>query len=195
MKKPLLLIVFVITFFGCVTKDAVISENASPNITEEHFQFVSCENVSGGWACRFDHVGLFEHMKNSSENITERQIIIGEEIRSKIKEKEQLCDVTKGKWYCPGFCLPNYDHNCYSPLSDAGKQCTDSKECIGSCVISEDLQASRDFVRSAYPSWNGGDINCSNCSGICSKYAFHACEWRLEVESGLIRDRSQVYCD
>lgn len=157
-------------------------------------EWVDCEGIKDGWLCRFNLTALFTRETQRFGN--NNQTGIGEQFPTIVGRYQQMCANADGKWYCPGFCKPEYDHFCYMPYADANKTCHNSDECLGKCVIGNSydegvgLLANKSSRRE-----KGENIICPDCIGHCSKYSLHQCEWWFELNNGVISDRSFINCD
>jgi len=137
----ILLLIGIIVVSGC-TKLLKNKEIDEPN----------CEVNENGWSCV-----LTENTSMFSDYTPElsRQ---NDELREK-------CENEGGILKCYGFCLPSYTRFCDFPLEDAGRECTDSDQCVGACITI--------------------DSECEeNCLGECSEYILRLCDQRIEVIKG-----------
>lgn len=132
------------------------------------FLYPKCEDTKTGWQCKFNYIS-----------------IIAEGLY------KQKCENQSGIWKCYGFCLPHYTHSCDFPFDDAGKECTNSQQCKGKCVV--DFE----YVEKNYPDREGWkDINCTDsCKGTCAKYPLGTCDHWFEVNNNVIEDHTGLLCD
>jgi len=112
---------------------------------------------------------------------------------------EQKCENSGGRWECPGYCFANYQHYCDFPFDDVGKECTNSDQCDGSCImnyteVTQNYQNSKIyFTNETYYS----KINCTGiCKGTCTKYPATDLggEW-FEINDSVIIVRGGMYID
>ena len=126
----------------------------------------TCKNTETGWQCEF-----------GDEKATQKY--------------ENQCKDEGGRWKCFGLCLPQYIHYCDFPFSDAGQECSDSKQCNGTCITT------KEYVETNYPNRKEfEDITCSGtCKGTCTTYPLRSCEWWFEVNNNTIEDHTGIFCD
>jgi hypothetical protein len=125
-----------------------------------------CNETEVGWVCYFDD--------------TQTSDLYGEK-----------CEQNGGMWDCSGFCMQDYPRTCECPYADAGKECTNSQQCIGKCVVDTG------YVAEKYPHNTRDDvINCGFfCKGNCSAYPLGFCDWYYEVNDGKLENHAQIFCD
>jgi hypothetical protein len=90
-----------------------------------------CKNSEAGWECRFK-IPFIDRV---------------------YREK---CNIQGGLWKCYGMCGFTYTRFCDLPLNDAGKECTNSEQCEGSCVV-EQATIEKQYPDQKY-AW---EINCT----------------------------------
>jgi hypothetical protein len=131
-----------------------------------YYLYANCKDTENGWECKF---------------ITEAA--------DKVYEKK--CENQGGVWRCYGWCFPDYEHYCDFPFDDAGKECTNSQQCKGKCVIDSK------YVQQIYPNRTGGeDIVCkTDCVGKCAEYPLRHCDWWFEVNNSVVEDHTLMLCD
>jgi len=127
-----------------------------------------CRDTKTGWACEFSYFNII------SEGLY-----------------EQKCEMQGGRWSCYGFCLPYYTHSCDFPYDDVGKECYNSQQCKGKCIV--DFE----YVEKNYPGRvEYEDINCTDlCKGTCSEYPLMMCDHWFEVNNTKIEDHTGLICD
>jgi hypothetical protein len=74
-----------------------------------------------------------------------------------------ICAVQGGNWECGGWCLKWYDHYCDFVFKDAGKECINSEQCMGGCII-------EDFKRLTEQCPNWRDAKQCDGSPYCQFY-------------------------
>ena len=124
-----------------------------------------CETTEYGWYC-----SLLSKNNHKLNTLTRKEATV---LEQPLKE---LCEKQKGIFMCAGRCMPDYPRSCIMTLSDAGKKCTDSNQCMGSCVTE--------------------DYNCKiNCEGKCSNIKLGFCDTRLELYSSIPKKIEGAICD
>ncbi|MCU0653077.1 MAG: hypothetical protein MUD10_02350 [Candidatus Pacebacteria bacterium] len=131
-----------------------------------YLNYGECGKTESGWSCRFKLGGA-----------------VG------IYKKE--CERQGGEWKCYGLCSNSYDHYCDLPLGDGGKECANSDECNGLCIV--DLgYAENNCVRDEAD--GGNTYKCENAKGACSKYNLRECNHYQELNNGVV-NVNLVLCD
>ena len=136
-----------------------------------------CKNSETGWQCQiFSSLGLI------------------------VDSYKNKCETQGGYWRCEShhgkcnfFGLGGI-YYCDFPYDDAGKSCSESSECKGLCVVSEE------YVRTNYPNIKKEDCTdfpCGNaCLGACTKYVLRNCEHPLfKIENGEIKNYTCLFCE
>jgi len=139
------------------------------------FIIPDCKNSEAGWDCRFKIPFFIDKVYD---------VIY--------KEK---CNNEGGDWKCYGMCGFLYTRFCDFPLDDAGKECTNSEQCKGRCIIEETE------IKKQYPNLENYayyEINCTDpCpTGRCSKDMLRLCDYTLpELNDGIITKQMIAMCD
>jgi hypothetical protein len=107
----------------------------------------------------------------------------GDEFKSVEEKFVNECHKQNGQWDCDGYCMPSYDHRCRLPLKDVNKECTNSLECQGLCLINEK------YLVDKYPGinfWNRRDMNLTviGLKGSCAAYEVDICDGYVEYFNG-----------
>lgn len=102
-----------------------------------------------------------------------------------------VCESQGGIWKCYGECLPFYEHYCDFPFDDAGKECVNSQQCKGKCIV--DFE----YVQQNYPDRIPYEnFTCmAECEGRCAEYPLRMCDWWFELNNGIIEDHTGILCD
>jgi hypothetical protein len=89
------------------------------------------------------------------------------------------CRLQGGRWLSPGLSDLIY---CDFILSDAGKECNDSDQCKGSCVI--EVEAAQSYC----PDYNmyTFTLPCDIAKGACSKYIIRSCSGYTTIQDGIL---------
>lgn len=121
-----------------------------------------CQEIENGWSCDLES----EWDNNHNVEI----------------EIEKICEMRKNVFFCDGQCFP-YAF-CYIPFDDAGKECINSDQCEGLCVVDYNEGVDK-YGGMKRP---GEKIKCNAdniCKGTCSRIPdFGTCKWYFEIDNG-----------
>lgn len=122
-----------------------------------------CQEIENGWSCNLKD--------RNNKNTFDKEVL---KIKKVCKNKGGIPD-------CNGPCDKIY---CFMPFDDAGKECTNSSQCKGSCIGNRNKIINK-YDGSQTP---GAVIKCNVddvCSGICSEIPkIGSCTWYFEVNDG-----------
>ena len=122
-----------------------------------------CQEIENGWSCDLED-------RNNKNTFDEEEF--------KIK---RICKSKRGVSDCDGPCDKIY---CFMPFDDAGKECTNSSQCKGSCIGNLNKIINK-YDGSQMP---GAVIKCNIndvCRGACSEIPkIGSCTWYFEVNNG-----------
>ena len=120
------------------------------------------------------------------EQVADLQNRIHEQENNSLINEEEECKSKGGIWH--KYLLPSDElldnPFCQLPFSDAGKECTDSSQCLGNC------EPPQEFLKR-----EGGNWVISyreNVSGTCSKFS-KGCESH-QIMNGTLDLESQAIC-
>ena len=122
-----------------------------------------CQEIENGWSCNLKD--------RNNKNTFDKE-------ESRIK---RMCKNKGGVPDCNGPCDKIY---CFVPFDDAGKECTNSSQCNGSC-IGDYSRIINKYDGAQAP---GATVKCNiddTCSGTCSEIPkTGSCIWYFEVDDG-----------
>jgi hypothetical protein len=122
-----------------------------------------CESTETGWKCVL-----------SKSNVGHSP-----EFNALKAEFKQACESRNGLFRVYGMGFPSYPHFCDFAFFDAGKECTDSSQCQGTCVLAD--------------AWSANSCK-ENCVGECSEFVLHDCDNYAELIGGKA-ELHRVLCD
>ncbi len=88
--------------------------------------------------------------------------------------------------------MPYYTRHCDFPFEDAGKECGNSNQCKGKCVVN--LEEIKRFcpVEQIMGSFNS--FKCEGVKGKCSQYPLRMCDIFYELNDNIVT-ANFVLCD
>jgi len=172
--------------------DRAVYESGPPiptQIKAEEIKILSNSSytIPDGNLCKYTDSGWLCYLVLPSKFKSEDRYKYG-----KAKEiLERTCEEQGGTLKCYGFCEPYYEHYCDFPFNDAGKECINSDQCEGKCVIGNNYVERNYPNRNLYFNIEVGD----KLKGTCSLSPRRACDWWFEVNNGVIENHTGVLCD
>lgn len=156
-----------------------------------------CEYGNKSWKCNF----IEQEYLNNRNLYDQFYKLNKDELLNQVKRIGELCKSQNGSWRTFGMGGPiELRFYCDFPYEDAGKPCNNSKQCEGECNMDYFYVMSKYPVEARSENYSyeeGHHFNCTdNCTGYCSSLLIRWCDWRFEVNDGIITGHNiGVFCD